>query len=56
MKKEVIDNILIYEKIKKERSRQYHPLQLEIPVYEEIDIPVKKEEVREPKRVIIIDL
>ena len=56
MKKELIDDVLIYEKIKKEEEKQYQPLQLEIPRYEELYVQVKKEEVKEPRRVIIIDL
>ena len=56
MKKELFNDILIYEKIKKEEEKQYQPLQLEIPHYEETYISVKKEEVKEPRRVIIIDL
>jgi len=56
MKKELINDILIYEKIKREEEKQYQPLQLEIPHYEETYIQVKKEEVKEPRRVIIIDL
>ena len=50
MKKELINDILIYEKIKREEEKQYQPLQLEIPHYEETYIPVKKEEVKEPRR------
>tara|TARA_B100001063_G_C16325246_1_gene339512 strand:- start:191 stop:361 length:171 start_codon:yes stop_codon:yes gene_type:complete len=56
MKNELINDILIYEKIKKEEEKQYQPLQLEIPRYEETYIPVKKKEDKEPRRVIIIDL
>tara|TARA_B100000963_G_scaffold325691_1_gene312123 strand:+ start:1113 stop:1283 length:171 start_codon:yes stop_codon:yes gene_type:complete len=56
MKKELVNDILIYEKIKREEEKQYQPLQLEIPRYEETHIQVKKEEVKEPRRVIIIDL
>tara|TARA_B100000035_G_scaffold294897_1_gene285530 strand:+ start:160 stop:345 length:186 start_codon:yes stop_codon:yes gene_type:complete len=56
MKKELVNDILIYEKIKSEEEKQYQPLQLEIPRYEETYIQVKKEEVKEPRRVIIIDL
>ena len=56
MKKDIISSILIYEKIKKDQEKKYQPLQLEIPFYEEINMPVKKEEEKEPRRVIIIDL
>lgn len=56
MKKQIIDDILIYEKINKEEKKKYQPLQLEIPHYEESYVQVKKEEVKEPRRVIIIDL
>ena len=56
MKKEHISDILIYENIKSYEEKKYHPLQLEIPRYEEASIPIKKEEVKEPRRVIIIDL
>lgn len=56
MKKDIISSILIYEKTKKDQEKKYQPLQLEIPFYEEISMPVKKEEEKEPRRVIIIDL
>jgi len=56
MKKEHISDILIYENIKSYEEKKYQPLQLEIPQYEEVSIPIKKEEVKEPRRVIIIDL
>ena len=56
MKKEHISDILIYENIKLYEEKKYQPLQLEIPRYEEASIPIKKEEVKEPRRVIIIDL
>lgn len=56
MKNEHISDILIYENIKVYDEKKYQPLQLEIPQYEEVSIPINKEEVKEPRRVIIIDL
>ena len=56
MKNEQISDILVYEKIKLYDEKQYQPLQLEIPQYEITRTSIKKEEVKEPRRVIIIDL
>ena len=49
---------LIIEKLRQEeRERNERPrLHLPIPEYEEIDEAENKEEVKEPKRVIIIEL
>ena len=56
MKNEQISDILVYEKIKLYDEKQYQPLQLETPQYEITRTSIKKEEVKEPRRVIIIDL
>jgi len=42
MKKDIISSILIYEKIKKDQEKKHQPLQLEIPFYEEINMPKRQ--------------
>lgn len=56
MYKDLISDVLVYEKIKRESEKEYLPLHLEIPIYEKEYEVKKKEEVKEPRRVIIIDL
>ena len=52
----LIDESIIYDKIRKEREKEYQPLQLEIPIYERNNAELEKKEDKEPRRVIIIDL
>jgi hypothetical protein len=56
MYKDLISDVFLYENNKNENEKKYLPLQLEIPVYEKEYEIKKKEEVKEPRRVIIIDL
>ena len=56
MNKDLISDVLIYEKYKRKNEKEYLPLHLEIPYYEKEYEVKKKEEEKEPRRVIIIDL
>ena len=52
----LIDESIIYDNIRKEKEKEYQPLQLEIPIYERNNTELEKKEDKEPRRVIIIDL
>ena len=57
MHEDLLNHLIIHEKLEKERrEKEYQPLQLEIPLYEETPKEVKKEVIKEPRRVIIIEL
>ena len=54
---DVFDDVYIIDKIKEKQVEEDRRIQLEIPIYNDLEYPeLEKKEVQEPKRVIIIEL
>lgn len=60
MSKNTYDDLIIHEIIKKRNiereNSSYNQIHLELPVYEQFKKIDNKKEIKEPRRVIIIDI
>ena len=54
---DVFEDVYIIDKIKEKQTEEERRIQLEVPIYNDLEYPeLEKKEVQEPKRVIIIEL